>query len=848
MEGSKGRRFFCEESGHTIIIQIRECSMSEARERLVQVLKQVRAVVGCAETDETSLESLQRSLTESLSSLSPEQQDVVPLVRLMAQAVQALTQQAVPEPARLREALLDAVSNLEEVLISECHPERALLLQRAEQVLTQVLSPSPSPLPSLDDMAALLVQLEPTDLPEIQQVQEALTALAGSEGVAPEIREYLSAAAQQLTTILEGRAAEPEGALAEAGRMIEAALRAGGEAAPTEPSENPPPSLLPPDADTELLGEFITEGREYIEAAEAALLTLETDPDNMEAVNTVFRAFHTVKGTAGFLGLESVSTLAHRAETLLSRIRDREIRCTGGYADLALQAVDMLKALLQAVQDALGGAQPALPPDFDTLLRILEDPEAAGISEEAREEELSPPPRLGDLLVAEGKASREEVESAAAYKGSQPIGVALIKSGVASITDVAQALRTQKRLASLERPAEAAIRVRTDRLDRLIDLVGELVIAHAMVAQDKVIVEGNHYDLVRKVTHTGKIVRELQDLSMAMRMVPLRATFQKMIRLVRDIAHKQGKLVELITEGEETEIDRNMVDVLTDPLVHMVRNAVDHGIEPPEVREKQGKPRTGTIRLSAYHAGGNVVVELSDDGRGLDREKIVAKARAQGLIDSDKGLSEHELFHLIFMPGFSTAEQVTDVSGRGVGMDVVKRNVEALQGRIEVSSTPGRGSTFTIRVPLTLAITDGMLVRVGEERYIIPTVTIALSFRPEPRSLSTVVGRGELVRLRDELLPIIRLHRLFDIPHAVEDPTRGLLVVVNDGEQRSAILVDELLGQQQVVVKSLGARLGKMPGIAGGAILGDGRVGLILDPVGLVMLAQGQKSVYRSTA
>jgi two-component system, chemotaxis family, sensor kinase CheA len=271
----------------------------------------------------------------------------------------------------------------------------------------------------------------------------------------------------------------------------------------------------------------------------------------------------------------------------------------------------------------------------------------------------------------------------------------------------------------------------------------------------------------------------------------------------------------------------------------MVRNAVDHGIEAPEERAAYGKPKTGVIRLHAYHSGGNVVVELTDDGRGLDRDKILEKAFAKGLVDEDKTLSDQEIYNLIFLPGFSTAEKITEVSGRGVGMDVVRRNVDALRGQVEIDSEQGKGCTFTVRLPLTLAITDGMLVKVGRERYIVPTVNIFLSFRPEPGSLSTVVGKGLLVRLRDELMPVFCLYRLFGVKGAIEDPLRGLLVVVGDGTRRCAILVDELYGQQQVVAKSLGSGIGKIHGVSGGAILGDGRVGLILDPGEIASLARG---------
>jgi two-component system chemotaxis sensor kinase CheA len=722
-----------------------------------------------------------------------------------------------------------------------------------------------------DDVIALLLQLEPTDVTELGGIRGTLEKLTETYPN-PEAEDFFRSALEELDNVIQGTASDPSGSLAAAGRLIEEAGRlpktapcaksvpvaapepappapefesvAMGDPPPPQPDpkpaaepESPAPSssagalLLPVDVDKDLLVEFLNESRDYIEGAESALLSLETDPENMEAVNTVFRAFHTIKGTSGFLGLTPISQLAHRAESLLSRVRDREILCTGSNADLALRSSDMLKALMQSVQNALGGSAETLPDCYDQLMEELADPEGYCASE-------SSSPRLGDILVAEGKASREEVECAAAEKGEEPIGIAIVKSETATLSDVAKALRTQKRMGGADAAADSSLRVRTDRLDRLIDMVGELVIAQSMVAQDKTVRDSANHELLKKVTHTGKIVRELQDLSMSMRMVPLKNAFQKMARLTRDLAHKSGKQVSFVSEGEDTEIDRNMVDVLSDPLVHMIRNAIDHGIEPTDVRESCGKSKSGTIRLAAYHSGGNVVVELQDDGRGLNRDRILEKAVARGLMDSEKGLPDSEIFNLIFAPGFSTAEKVTDISGRGVGMDVVKRGVEALRGRIEIDSEPGKGCTFTIRLPLTLAITDGMLVKVGQERYIVPTINIHLSFRPDAQAISTVAGRGEMVMLRGELMPMFRLHRLFGVSGAVESPTDGLLVILGDGNRRCALLVDELLGQQQVVAKALGAGIGYVLGVSGGAILGDGRVGLILDPSEIIALAR----------
>ncbi len=738
-----------------------------------------------------------------------------------------------------------------------------------------------SPL-TLDDAATLLLQLEATDTVDLARLRDALTDLAFENRVPLSAQPFVARAARVLGTIIAGSAADAVVAFSDVSEAIEGAMRAcdahakanppapaptrrktparstpaiaapviapaaasapAPAAAPATAPVMPPAPVaapvvatvaaaaptksavhdlgsdrLPDDADRDLLPDFITESIECVTGSESALLQLEENPGDEEAVNTVFRAFHTVKGTSAFLGLSRIAAFAHEAESLLSRVRDKEIRYTQGCADLSLRSVDMLKDLLDVVQTALAGdGRLPVPAGYHELLDAL-----AGYD----------PARDGDGVVFQAARPDADVDfdmtATAEFAAAAP---------TSSATPSAAAPSAPRQLRS--ESTDATIRVRTDRLDRLIDMVGELVIAQSMIAGDETFGSGTQHELGRKVTHAGKIVRELQDLSMSMRMVPLRATFQKLARVVRDTAVKAGKTVQFTTEGDDVEIDRTMVDILSDPLVHMVRNAVDHGVEPPHDRDTVGKPRMGTVRLSAYHASGNVVVELVDDGRGLYRDKLVKKAIEKGLIESDKGMSDSDVFALIFAPGFSTAEKVTDISGRGVGMDVVRRNLEAIRGRIDITSTPGAGTTFAIRLPLTMAVTDGMLVRVGGERFIIPLTHIHMSFRPEPSMLSTVVGKGEVVLLRGELMPVVRLHRLFDVPEAVESPLEGLLMIVGDGTRRSALLVDDLLGQQQVVAKTLGSALGKVPGVSGGAILGDGRVGLILDVNETVALAQ----------
>jgi two-component system chemotaxis sensor kinase CheA len=333
-----------------------------------------------------------------------------------------------------------------------------------------------------------------------------------------------------------------------------------------------------------------------------------------------------------------------------------------------------------------------------------------------------------------------------------------------------------------------------------------------------------------------RLSSDLQRNAMSMRMVPVRQTFQKMARLVRDLSKKSGKPIDLVLDGEDTELDRKVVEDINDPLMHMVRNSVDHGIESPDGRAAAGKSPAGRLSLSAYHQGATIVIAIADDGGGLRPERILAKAIEKGLVSPTQVLSPSEIHQLIFRPGFSTAEKITEVSGRGVGMDVVRRNIEALRGRIEIQSEPGQGTKFLIKLPLTLAIVEGLLLRVGRERFVMPTFAIRESLRPAASRVHSIKGHPRMVQVRDTLLPLIYLSEIFDIPDAETDPCNATVVVIEDDGRHVALMVDQLLGKQEVVVKSLGPAFSEVRGVSGGAILGDGRVGLILDAGGVVAM------------
>lgn len=564
---------------------------------------------------------------------------------------------------------------------------------------------------------------------------------------------------------------------------------------------------IPADSEPGMLVEFVTECTDLVDAAESALLDLEESPNNEELINTVFRAFHTVKGTSAFMGLDPISEYTHSVETLLSMVRDGELPFDMACADITLESIDILKKMLRVVETSEAGDPLPKPAGYERMMKVLNhifDDEDTPVEALKKEGGTTPPPVQQEIQAD----ARQDEEDASDNDASNSPDKSSQKSEV-----------------------ESTVRVNVGRLDRLIDMVGELVIAHSVVAQDKSISDDS--DLMKKVNHTSKILRELQDTSLILRMVPLRATFHKMNRLVRDLARKAGKSVKFSTMGEDTEIDRNMVDIINEPLVHMLRNSLDHGVEDPEERLQNGKPETANIWLRAYQEGGKVVIEIEDDGKGINKDKVLAKGIEKGLVDPDKKLTDSEIFSLIFLPGFSSADEVTDLSGRGVGMDVVRRSIEQLQGKVEVSSKPGEGTKVSLEIPFTLAITDGMLVKVGGQRFIVPTINIDMTFRAEQDDIYTVMGDTEHVSFRGKSVPVIRLHKLFNIDGAVEDLLEGTMLIIKNNNRRYALLLDEVIGQQQLVGKSINMMV-KMPHISGGAILGDGRVGLILDTSAVV--------------
>lgn len=573
-----------------------------------------------------------------------------------------------------------------------------------------------------------------------------------------------------------------------------------------ESNSTPAGSMVITEEDVSLVLDFITEATEHIESVEAGLLELESKPGDTEILNKIFRGFHTIKGMAGFLNLAHIGSLAHSAENLLDMARKGKLALAGANTDVVLESADMMKKMVSGLKESVEAGKPVTSPE--TLPGLLA---RLGAAAEGRNITL-------DSNSPQAQQADKQLEKVLAPKDEPPAGGTAAK---AQIT-----------------PSDEKIKVSISRLDSLVNMVGELVVAQLMVTEGANTILASDHNFCRKVAHQSKIVRELQQLSMSMRMVPIQGVFQKMARLVRDLSRKSGKDISFSTLGEQTELDRTVVDRITDPLVHMVRNSIDHGVETAEERTKAGKSPTGHIELRAFHEAGNIVIEIQDDGKGLNKERLLQKGIENGVVTAGQELCDEDIFKLVFHAGLSTAREVTSISGRGVGMDVVKKNVESLRGRIDISSAPGKGTTFTVRLPLTLAIIDGQVVTVGAGRYIIPINSIACSLKPCREQFSSVQCRGEMVKVQGDLIPVVRLYKLFGVVPATEEPTEALLVVVEDDGKKCGLLVDDLSGRQQVVIKSLREGLGRVRGVSGAAIMGDGKVSLILDVPGLMELAR----------
>jgi two-component system, chemotaxis family, sensor kinase CheA len=592
--------------------------------------------------------------------------------------------------------------------------------------------------------------------------------------------------------------------------------------------------------DMSLMGDFINESRDHMHTAETLLLELETDPANKENLNSIFRAWHTVKGVAGFLGLKEIASLAHKMESQMDLARKGELVLGAGPIDVFLEGNDCLKSLIAAIEPAMKGESYLIPESFGACIQKLSSPLSCDAQPSAIPIAATAEKKVGEILIDLGKASPEEVQAALQKQSSgdpRKLGEILLSESTVPARAVAGALAAQTSARQMKN-IEETIRVPVNRIDQLVDSIGEAVIAQSMVNAAPLLVSVADQALATKIAHANTIMRQIQELAMSLRMVSVKSTFQKMARLARDLSKKCDRDLDFVTEGEDTELDKSVVENIGDPLIHMIRNSIDHGIEPREERLKSGKPVKATVKLRAFHRAGSIFIEVMDDGKGLDKEAIYKKAISKGLCKEGAALSDQEIFQFIFLPGFSTAKIVTDVSGRGVGMDVVRRNIEALRGSCEISSTPGKGTTFSIRLPLTLAIVDGMVVRAGNDKYIIPTLAILESLKATADQIQTVLGKGKMVSVRGELIILVHLASLLNRGAQKWDLANGIVMIVEDMMgKKIGLFLDEIVGQQQVVIKSLGDGMHDIPGVTGGAIMSDGTVSLILDVGGIVKLA-----------
>jgi len=625
-------------------------------------------------------------------------------------------------------------------------------------------------------------------------------------------------------------------------------------AADTETTAEPaakvkfPPLAFGP-ADRELVEDFISDAHEHLDASEEHLLTLEKEPDDPSAIDAVFRAFHTIKGVASYLQFEAIRVLAHEAENLLSLARSGNLALSGNVFDVTLRARDEMQSLVNRVVSVLEdptNTKAAVLDGLSTerlefLLHSIKMAQSTGSKTPDPKPEAEPETKA----VAESPAAEPVVPATPAptvtatpapttappapVPMAAPAATPTPKPAPAPVVAAAK-LGTGDEFATVKTKVKEVLKVDAERLDMLVTLIGELVIAESMIFESpelRQVASARMHKLLRQL---NKITRDLQSLGTSLRLVPIKPVFSRMTRLVREVSKQLGKPVELVTEGEDTELDKSLVDSIGDPLVHLLRNAIDHGLEPgPAERVAAGKPEAGVVFMRAFQQGGSIKLVVGDDGRGLNRERILAKGIERGLVTDPEAIKDEGIWDLILQPGFSTAAVVSDVSGRGVGMDVVKRNIENLHGTIAIRSTTGRGSTFTISLPLTTAIIDGMVVRIAAERYIVPTLVIVRTFSLADTGHTRVFDQREMLSLPEGLVPIIRLGELFGVPSQPCNLESGLVVVVEEQGLRYGLLVDELLGKQQVVIKSLGNWLQAIPGVFGSSILPDGTVGLILD-------------------
>jgi two-component system chemotaxis sensor kinase CheA len=619
---------------------------------------------------------------------------------------------------------------------------------------------------------------------------------------------------------------------------------------------------------------FFDESQEHLDEMEHLLLELNTDDPDTEELNSIFRAAHSIKGGSGIFGFDALGSVTHIMESLLDNVRQGKLPINPPMVDLFLSSVDVLKGILESYKSGSDIDWPSANKICERLETLTapkqtQEPEIEGFglfAEPELEVEdgfgfFGDPPTTSDAYgffdddapqtsTPEKKsATKKPVAKKATSKNKTPANdealvlaaVELVESSADEKKPVLTEVNGNSATATKAKTADAgensSIRVDVTKVDQLINLVGEIVITQSMLNLIGKSIDGALGEKFQSVAaELERNTREIQEAVMSIRMLPVSFVFNRFPRVVRDLSAKLGKSIDLVIEGGDTELDKGLTEKLVDPLTHLVRNSIDHGIESTEVRADRNKNPTGKVILKAAQQGGSIVISISDDGGGLNRERILAKAREKNISISDNP-SDSEVWQLIFAPGFSTAAQITDVSGRGVGLDVVKRNVQSLGGRIDIESQEGIGATFTIRLPLTLAIVDGMCVSVGDQTFIIPLVNIVESMQPLKKDIKTLAGDDQLLLVRDQYWPILPLYKAMQLEPQFTEAHQGIAVLIEANKHRFALFVDGLVGQQQVVIKSLEQHYKRVQGVAGATIMGDGSVALILDVESLAVSA-----------
>jgi two-component system, chemotaxis family, sensor kinase CheA len=581
----------------------------------------------------------------------------------------------------------------------------------------------------------------------------------------------------------------------------------------------------------DMLDQYLNSAVDLLDTTEKNLVDLEKDPQNVALIAETFGAVHSLKGNSGFMGFAEIEEISMEMETILDSIRTKALDIDSNIVTILLSNTEVIRNRLEKISQTSNKTEKAT----SEVSIASEAKPVDKIEKETIIKEAMPTP------IVENKPApkAEVVNTPAPNTQPAPVKVAEPKNGKAEPHVPAAKRPNLNQGGNLPYQQKKDIRVETTKIDKLFDLVGELITIETMVTNNQDLIGLELPNFSKSANMLNKITRELQEISMSIRMMPLDGLFNKMKRLVRDVSIKMNKKVELIVFGQQTEMDKNVIDEISDPLVHILRNSIDHGIEFPEERIKNGKNEVGTVTLGARYEGNEILIIVDDDGAGINKEAVLRKAEEKGLLKVPaENMTDREIFGLVFEPGFSTAKEITDISGRGVGMDVVKKNIEKLRGGIDVMSGQNKGTKITLRIPLTLAIMEAMVIKIGEDLYALPILSLRESFRPQPGMINITMDGLEVVKVRDEILPIIRLHEIFSIENSSTNLDDGILLLIESKERKVCLFADDIVGQQQAVIKGLSNYIGKVPGITGCMVTGDGSIGLILDIESLIDLAQ----------